>query len=76
MVTTVPIGRDDMSSANDDETEELRDAQAVRERTERERAEQALDESERREHERRSEKAGYLREKLEQRLDSERDSDA
>jgi hypothetical protein len=60
--------------SEDGEAERLLAEQRERERIENERAEQALDESERREHERRSEKAGYLREKLEERLDSERDA--
>ena len=43
----------------------------MREQAERERAREALDEQETREHERRAEKAGYLREKLDERAASE-----
>jgi hypothetical protein len=46
--------------------------QLRREAAEHERAEGSLDEDEVEQHERRSEKAGYLREKLEQRADAER----
>jgi hypothetical protein len=56
----------------DPTTQELRIEQLQREATERERADAALDEDEADQHERRAEKATYLREKLEQRADSER----
>jgi len=53
-------------------TEELKILQAEREADERERAVSALDEDEAEQHERRADKARYLREKLEQRAESER----
>jgi hypothetical protein len=53
-------------------TEELKIIQAEREAEERERARSALDEDEAAQHERRADKARYLREKLEQRAESER----
>jgi hypothetical protein len=53
--------------------ERLLDAQREREALERERAVDALDDSEAREHQRRSEKAGYLREKLQEQIESDRD---
>ena len=54
-------------------TEELRLAQVERERIERERAEQSEDDTETREHERRADKAAYLRDRLAEREESERD---
>lgn len=54
-------------------TEELRLAQLEREQTEREAARSASDEDEAAQHERRADKARYLREKLEQRAQSERE---
>jgi hypothetical protein len=54
------------------ETAELRKAQLSREAAEREHARAAPDEDEAAAHERRAEKAQYLREKLEERADSER----
>ncbi len=54
-------------------TEELRLAQAERERIERERAEQSEDHTETREHERRADKAAYLRDRLAEREESERE---
>ena len=56
------------------ETERLRDEQARREETERELAEEAPGPAEQAAHERRSEKADYLREKLEEQADSPDDS--
>jgi hypothetical protein len=56
-------------------TEELKIVQADREATEREAAESAIDEDEAAQHERRADKARYLREKLEQREQSERQLD-
>ena len=53
-------------------TEELKVIQTEREAEERERAESSLDEDEAAQHERRADKARYLREKLEQREESER----
>ena len=53
-------------------TEELKIVQADREATEREAARSAVDEDEVAQHERRADKARYLREKLEEREDSER----
>jgi hypothetical protein len=56
------------------ETAELRKAQLEREAAERGSARDALDEDEAAAHERRAEKAQYLREKLEDRAESERKS--
>ena len=56
----------------DPTTEELRLAQLKRERIEREEAEEALSPSEAEQHERRAEKADYLRRKLEERAEAER----
>jgi hypothetical protein len=56
-------------------TEELKIVQADREATEREAAESAIDEEEVAQHERRADKARYLREKLEEREESERQLD-
>ena len=53
-------------------TEELRAVQLQREEAEAEQARTAPDEQETKQHERRSDKARYLREKLEQRAESER----
>jgi hypothetical protein len=54
-----------------DDARRLRDEQAARADTEERLAEGAREEEETLAHERRAEKAEYLREKLEQRLDSE-----
>jgi hypothetical protein len=54
-------------------TEELRAIQAEREDTERTMAEGAHDPLEERTHERRAERAAYLREKLDEQADSERE---
>lgn len=56
------------------ETEQLQSAQLERERTEKQQALDAVDEHETAQHERRAEKARYLREKLKQRAESEADS--
>ena len=56
-------------------TEELKGIQTEREAAERERARSAHDEDEAAQHERRADKARYLREKLEQRAESERRQD-
>jgi hypothetical protein len=56
-------------------TEELKIVQAGREAAEREAAEAAVDDDEFAQHERRADKARYLREKLEQRAESERQLD-
>ena len=53
-------------------TEELKVIQTEREAEERERAQSALDEEEAAQHQRRADKARYLREKLEEREESER----
>lgn len=53
-------------------TEELKVIQTEREAEERERAESSLDEDEAAQHERRADKARYLRQKLEEREKSER----
>jgi hypothetical protein len=55
------------------ETEELKKLQLQREADEQERARSATDEEETAQHERRADKARYLREKLEQRAASERE---
>ena len=54
------------------QTEELREEQLRREATERDQAGSAADEHELAQHERRAEKARYLRKKLEERARSER----
>ncbi len=59
----------------DPKTEELRLEQGHREADEQQRAETSRDEDEAAQHERRAEKARYLREKLEQRAQSERELD-
>ena len=56
-------------------TEELKIVQTEREASEREQAESAIDEDEAAQHERRADKARYLREKLEDREESERKLD-
>lgn len=56
----------------DPTTEELRVEQLQREATERERAGGSTDPDEAEQHERRAEKSAYLREKLEQRAEAER----
>jgi len=53
-------------------TEELKIVQSEREAAERERAREALDEEEAAQHDRRADKARYLRKKLEEREESER----
>lgn len=57
------------------ETEQLRRAQLEREAEESERARTSLDEDEAAQHRRRAEKARYLRERLQERAESERDDD-
>ncbi len=59
---------------SDPPTEQLEALQRERELTERERADDAPDEHESAQHERRAEKAGYLRRKLQQRAASEREA--
>jgi hypothetical protein len=55
----------------DPETEGLRVEQIKRERAEHARAREAEQSDEERQHERRAERAGYLREKLDERAESE-----
>jgi hypothetical protein len=55
------------------ETRELKQAQTRREAQEQELARRAPDEQETAQHERRAEKARYLREKLDERAESERE---
>jgi hypothetical protein len=55
----------------DDETEELRVEQLQREREERKRAREADQPAEERAHERRAERADYLKRKLDERAESE-----
>ena len=57
---------------DDPTTEELRLSQLRRESAERREAEEALSESETEQHQRRAEKADYLRRKLEERAEAER----
>jgi hypothetical protein len=59
----------------DPETKDLKEAQRKREETESELARDSLDEQESAQHERRAEKARYLREKLEERAEAERRQD-
>jgi hypothetical protein len=56
------------------DTEELRRAQVERERAEAARARTSPDDEEAAEHARRADKARYLREKLDERAESERDA--
>ncbi|HEX8065660.1 MAG TPA: hypothetical protein VF520_03935 [Thermoleophilaceae bacterium] len=58
----------------DPTTQELRVEQLRRELTEREAAESAPTEDDTEQHARRADKAGYLKEKLNERADSERDA--
>ena len=55
----------------DPETEELRIEQVRRERAEREQAAAADESAEERQHERRAERAAYLKDKLDERAESE-----
>jgi hypothetical protein len=59
-------------SAEDPTTQELRLEQLRREAEERERANASQEDDEAEQHERRADKASYLREKLEERADAER----
>ena len=59
----------------DPNTEELRAIQADRERAERSLAEEAPEAEETAQHERRADKARYLREKLDKRAESEREAE-
>ncbi len=61
-----------LGMTDEHKTEELKVIQEDREAEERKRARSALDEDEVEQHERRADKAAYLREKLEQRAESER----
>jgi membrane protein len=63
--------RDTLADVPDPKTEELRLEQLERERKEHARAEQSEDEPETDQHERRAERASYLREKLEERAEAE-----
>jgi hypothetical protein len=63
-------------SDEDPTTQELRVEQLQREVTERERASTSIEDDEAEQHERRAEKAGYLREKLEERAQAEREAAA
>jgi hypothetical protein len=60
---------------NEPTTEELRVAQLQEEQEERDRARHSEEGEETKRHARRADKAAYLREKLEQRAESERDAD-
>lgn len=57
------------------ETRELKKLQSEREQAESEQAESAMTDDEAAQHQRRAEKAAYLREKLEERAESERDAE-
>jgi hypothetical protein len=59
----------------DPTTQEMRIEQLQRERVEREAAEEGVTPEDTEQHERRAERASYLREKLEERARSERESD-
>ena len=61
-------------SDEDPTTEELRRAQLERELSEREHAEHGVTDDETEQHERRADKASYLREKLEERARAEREA--
>ncbi len=61
---------------DDPSTEELRLSQVRRESVARQEAEKAVSESEGHQHERRAEKADYLRRKLEEREEAERRAEA
>ncbi len=66
-----------MSSSGEEEdpvTAELRLRQTEREATEREEAEESVSDEETDQHARRADKAAYLREKLEERAQAERDA--
>jgi hypothetical protein len=65
-----------VSAEEDPTTQELRLEQLQRETTEHDRAKESPEPDEAEQHERRSEKAGYLREKLEERAKAEREADA
>jgi hypothetical protein len=58
---------------DDPSTEELRAVQAEREEAERELAEQSPDEREEHTHERRADRAAYLREKLDEQAEADRE---
>jgi hypothetical protein len=60
---------------DENETERLREAQRAREEAEEKLARAALDEGEAAQHRRRAEKSRYLRNKLEERAESEREED-
>ena len=63
-------------TAEDPTTQELRLEQLERESAEREREGASLEPDEAEQHRRRADKAGYLREKLEERAESERAADS
>ncbi len=63
-----------MSEGEDPTTQELRIEQLQRERAEREAATEGATPDDTEQHERRAEKAGYLREKLEERAEAEREA--
>jgi len=63
-----------VTAEEDPTTQELRLEQLLREATERERAGTSIEEDEAEQHERRAEKASYLREKLEERAKAEREA--
>ena len=64
----------EINQDTDPDTEELRSEQLERELAERRRAREAPQEDETAQHKRRAEKARYLRGKLEERADSEREA--
>lgn len=67
-----PVARYVLGMADEQDTEELKLTQLEREAAERRRARSAPDEGETAQHERRADKAHYLRKKLEERAESER----
>ena len=69
---SIMAGRYFLGMTDEHKTEELKVIQTEREAEERKLAESARDEDELEQHERRADKARYLREKLEERAESER----
>jgi hypothetical protein len=72
-VVDVAVWRYVVRVGDEHQTEELKLTQLEREAAERRRAETAPDPDEAAQHDRRAEKAHYLREKLEERAESERE---
>ena len=68
----IPSGGPVVVAGEDPETSELKRSQIQRAREERKREDEAIDEEEAETHGRRAEKSDYLREKLEERAEAER----